>query len=84
MDKKAQGLSLNTIIIAIIVLVVLVVIVVVFTGGVGRIFPQFFDCSEKGVCQQDACTSGYTKAPTFTCKQSGYVCCVQNSKPETT
>jgi len=33
--KKAQGLPMNTIVIAAIVLVVLVVIVMIFTGGIG-------------------------------------------------
>ena len=33
--KKAQGLPMNTIVIAAIVLVVLVVIVLIFTGGIG-------------------------------------------------
>ena len=32
MDKRGQGLSLNTIIVAIIVLIVLVVLVMIFTG----------------------------------------------------
>jgi len=37
-SKKAQGLSLSTVIIAIIVLVVLVVLVMVFTGGIQKFF----------------------------------------------
>lgn len=36
MNKKAQGLSLNVIIIAVIVLVVLVVLVVVFSGKMNK------------------------------------------------
>ena len=35
MNKKAQGLSINTIIIAVIALVVLVVLIAVFTGRIG-------------------------------------------------
>ena len=47
--KKAQGLSLNTIIIAIIVLVVLVVLVMIFTGYFGRVFtPSVSSCSTQG------------------------------------
>ncbi len=51
--KKAQGLSLNTIIIAIIVLVVLVVLVMVFTGYIGKIFtPGVQSCVARGgVCE---------------------------------
>ncbi|MBI2142006.1 hypothetical protein HYU15_00775 [Candidatus Woesearchaeota archaeon] len=47
-DKKGQGLSLNTIIIAIIVLVVLVVIIMVFTGAFGTtIVPGINECEKK-------------------------------------
>ena len=35
MDKKAQGISINTIIIAAIALIVLVVLVAIFTGRIG-------------------------------------------------
>ncbi len=35
MDKKAQGLPLNTIIVAILVIVVLIVVLVFFLGGMG-------------------------------------------------
>ena len=38
MDKRAQGLSLNTIIIGLIVLVVLVIIIAVTTGFFGNVF----------------------------------------------
>lgn len=56
MDKKAQGLSLNTIIIAIIVLVVLVVIIMVFTGAFGgTIVPGINDCEKK---PNQQCLSG--------------------------
>lgn len=48
-SKKAQGLSLNTIIIAIIVLIVLVVIVIIFTGYFGSIFtPSVKSCTAQG------------------------------------
>ncbi len=44
MDKKGQGLSLNTIIIAVLALVVLVVLLVIFTGRIGLF--------EKGVSEE--------------------------------
>jgi len=48
-SKKGQGMSLNTIIIAIIVLVVLVVLVLIFTGYFSKIFtPTVQTCSSKG------------------------------------
>ena len=49
MDKKGQGLSLNTIIIAIVVLVVLVVLIMVFTGYFAKLFtPGVTSCSNAG------------------------------------
>src|SRR3989338_2528959 len=53
MHKKAQGLSLNTIIVAIIVLIVLVVLIMIFTGYFGaRFTPEVTSCPNAGgVCQ---------------------------------
>ena len=48
MDKKGQGLSLNTIIIAIIVLVVLVVLIMVFTGVLGNFTGEVSSCVSNG------------------------------------
>ena len=49
LSKKAQGMSLNTVIIAIIVLVVLVVLVMIFTGYFGKIFtPSVSSCATQG------------------------------------
>ena len=47
-NKKEQGLSLNTIIIAIIVLVVLVVLIMVFTGVLGNFTEGASECKNKG------------------------------------
>ena len=59
MDKKAQGLSLNTIIIAIIVLIVLVVIIMVFTGYFGNKFtPGITACENAGGKCQFAASDG--------------------------
>ncbi len=57
--KKAQGLSVQTIIIAIIVLVVLVVLVAVFTGFFGGFNTDVNSCSTIGgecVGTESACT----------------------------
>lgn len=56
--KKAQGMSLNTVIIAIIVLVVLVVLIMIFTGYFSRIFtPTVQSCETtlSGKCRVLAC-----------------------------
>ena len=47
MTKKAQGLSLNTIIIAAVVLIVLLILVGVFTGYFGKFLPSFMAGAEK-------------------------------------
>ncbi len=57
--KKAQGMSLNTVIIAIIVLVVLVVLIMIFTGYFGKIFtPSVKACSTAGGECASACGTG--------------------------
>jgi uncharacterized membrane protein YqiK len=48
MENKAQGLSLNVVIIAAIALVVLVVLVTIFTGQIGGWVQQTEECSSKG------------------------------------
>lgn len=48
MNRKAQGLPLNVIIIAVILLVVLVVLIVIFTGRTGKFAKQADSCSVKG------------------------------------
>ncbi|MBI2550297.1 hypothetical protein HYV83_03910 [Candidatus Woesearchaeota archaeon] len=57
--KKGQGLSLNTIIIAIIVLIVLVVLVMIFTGYFGKIFtPTVKSCATQGGACVVKCNEG--------------------------
>ena len=59
--KKGQGLSLNTIIIAIIVLIVLVVLVMIFTGYFGKIFtPSVSSCVTQGGSCVDTATACQT------------------------
>ncbi len=55
---KAQGLSLNTIVIAAIVLVVLLVVLVIFKGGIGKIWPSISganDCKDDLGRTDDGC-----------------------------
>ena len=49
-NKKAQGLSLNTIIIAAIVLIVLVVLIMVFTGRMGWFHIGLFNATRPVQC----------------------------------
>ena len=54
LNKKAQGLSLNTIIIAIVVLIVLVVLIMIFTGYFGsRFTPEVTSCANAGDSCED-------------------------------
>lgn len=47
-NKKSQGLSLQTIIIAVIVIVVLVVIIFIFTGQLGKFRTDIGGCHTRG------------------------------------
>ena len=47
-QKKAQGLSLSTIVIAAIVLIVLVILIVIFTGRMSGFVDNIEDCETKG------------------------------------
>ncbi len=65
-NRKAEGLSLNVIIIAAIALVVLLVVLGVFTGGINRIIPGLShvnDCPAKnGYCANPgACKTAETE-----------------------
>jgi hypothetical protein len=83
MNKKAQGLSLNTIIVAIIVLIVLVVIIMLFTGYFGSKFtPGVTSCgAQGGTCILTAdCKSAFGAGRTISssdCQTEGNVCCIQ-------
>ncbi|MEK6947430.1 MAG: DUF948 domain-containing protein [Nanoarchaeota archaeon] len=50
-NKKSQGMPINTVIIAAIALAVLVVLIVIFTGGIGKTSQNLGSCVTKGgVC----------------------------------
>ena len=80
MDKRGQGLSLNTIIIAVIVLTVLVVLIIIFTGGIGKWTHNVGTCEDKGNHEcMSACSGDYTPDPLFTCKDTAQKCCVNTN-----
>ncbi len=81
MNKKAQGLSINTIIVAIIALAVLVVLIVIFTGGIGNFAFWVNDCGSAANHKCDTgCDTGYIPDPTFKCKgaDEGKKCCLKS------
>ena len=53
--KKAQGLSLNTIIIAVLVLIVLVILVLIFSGKMGSFRRGINACDGKCVSSASSC-----------------------------
>jgi len=50
MDKKGQGISINTIIIAAIALIVLVVLIAIFTGRIGSFGQGVDEATKKIAC----------------------------------
>lgn len=83
MKKKAQGLSLNTIIIAAIVLIVLVVLWAVFTGRMGVFSKGVTDITRETTCAEaggvkrsgDDCGDDQPLFSKYTDIQTGDICC---------
>jgi len=82
MNKRAQGLSLNTIIIAVIVLIVLIVLILLFTGYFGAKFtPVLTDCiSAGGECKASECGNDIFERKISTivlasCPEDRPICC---------
>jgi hypothetical protein len=68
--KKAQGISVNVIIIAAIALLVLVVLSVIYIGRMGSWGTSAADCENKGgtcVPAGQDCPTGYTKYSAWVC-----------------
>ncbi len=84
MQKKAQGLSLNVIIVAAIALLVLVILSVVFMTRMRGYNASVQDCKHNGgecvpAYQCDTSTGQYTVLSHIQCPQQdqNYVCCVK-------
>ena len=60
-NKKSQGISLNTIIIAAIALIVLVVLVAIFTGRMGLTVKEIDKCKGSCVSTSDECQGTYSR-----------------------
>lgn len=74
MSKKAQGMSLNVIIIAALGLLVLVVLAIIFTGRTGVFVRESDKCDIKGgkcVATQADCSGIYDKVAWGACDLSG-------------
>lgn len=84
--KKAQGLSLNTIVIAAIVVLVLIVLSVIFIRSTGNFSGNVASCEVSGGICAPACgdiaygTQDYTvQRPDVNCDSETDVCCIQIS-----
>lgn len=80
MERKAQGMSLNTIVIAALVVLVLVILSVIFMGRMGVFGVQSNEC--RGSCMDDRCEQGYSEVPGNCYGRDGkvdeyQVCCVE-------
>ena len=76
--KRAQGLSLNVIVVAVISLVVLIVLIVIFTGKIGVFGENIKECSSKGgKCIEKNDCETYKIISTATCSE-GEVCCMED------
>lgn len=74
-NRKAQGLSLNIIIIAVIALIVLVVLVIIFTGKTRTLSKTVDSCDQRGGKCEAKCPLSSLKYTSLKCP-SGTVCCV--------
>ncbi len=82
--KKAQGISINTIIIAAIALIVLVILIAIFTGRMG-IFGQGLDNAQQVECKTETvdgeptpskdCPAARTMYGKYKNVETGFVCC---------
>ncbi len=83
MNKKAQGLSLNTIIIAALVIMVLIILGMVFMGRMGTFASTSKSCSSKGgTCIEGTsgfdCPEEYTISPTGGDCPEDQICCAKS------
>jgi len=78
LNKKGQGLPLNTIIISIIVIVVLVIVILIFTGQMARWFHTTSSCgAQTGSCvDANTCKGTIVDASDCAKKTPAQVCCV--------
>ena len=82
-QTKAQGISINTIIIAAIALIVLVVLVAIFTGRLGIFSMGVQSCTDKGgTCASSCIAPDYATLRGTDCDKAGEVCCIPTIAPE--
>ena len=76
-NLKAQGLSLNTIIIAALVLIVLIVLIVIFSGKMGSFVTNVESCTAKnGVLNADSTLDDHACYKMAKTDSSKDYCCI--------
>lgn len=83
MAKKAQGLTLNTIIIAALVLLVLVILALIFTGRIQIFGSETAACENNGGTCKDSCVENEAEYRAAKCPAE-QVCCVAAETPPPT
>ena len=83
-SRKAQGLSLETIIIAIIVLLVLVIIGYIFATQIGKTQNKITDCIARGGSCESVCEYPNFAIAATSCDKPGQVCCSKDEIKKTT
>lgn len=76
--KKAQGLSLQTIILAVLAIIVLIVLIVIFVSKSSLFTDNIDNCKDKlkdAECVSDITDCGPLRYGTFGCKEGAF-CCV--------
>ncbi len=81
MAKKAQGMSVNVIIIAALALLVLVILSIIFLGRMGIFTGSIKECEKNGgICTTSACGEG--DAEDYPTPYRAWVCLGSDGKPD--
>jgi flagellar basal body-associated protein FliL len=75
-SKKAQGMSLNVIIIAVIALLVLVVLIFIFMGKTKIFTKETTSCTSRGGTCETSCAPGYLRQSGTECEKQELICCI--------
>ena len=74
MKKKAQGMPITVIIIAVLALLVLVILALIFTGGLGKWITKVGDCETKGGKCAFTCGSAAEETQEYQTEYSEWKC----------
>lgn len=72
MSKKAEGLSLNVIVVAALALLVLVILAIIFVGRIGNFNTESGKCEAYGgSCVRTSCNGDYQRQVGYDCNLDG-------------